>query len=162
MSATKRTTLIWEWEDVPLTAYFETAIERERRWAMERYAMGMVAYHSKPRWELRPYECHKVSPLGYKGTRSQVGQRAWRLQEDEPFNLKQALTSRRNYRAWLMQKQGVTYRAIADLIGVSRERVRQIVAKQNRLQLQLWRNPPDTRIIRGESPIHNEPWTEPT
>ena len=162
MSATKRTTLIWEWEDVPLTAYFETALERERRWAMERYAMGMVAYHSKPRWELRPYECDKVSPLGYRGARLQVGQRAWRLQEGESFKLKQALTSRRNYAAWRMRKQGVTFRVIAESMMVTRERARQIVAKQNRIQLQLWRNPLDTRIIRGESPIHDEPWTEST
>ena len=66
----------------------------------------------------------------------------------------------RNYRAWCMRKQGSTFRVIAESFGVSLERARQIVNKQDRIQLQLWRNPPDTRIIRGESPIHDEPWAE--
>lgn len=172
MSGPKRTTLIWEWEDVPLTAYFETATERTRRWTMERYAMGMVAYHSKPRWELRPYECGKVSPLClYRAAKGMVSI-APRLQSNEYPPPRRRLTpagrhfqrtqrwANRNYRAWYMRKQGSTFRAIAESFGVSLERARQIVAKQDRIQLQLWRNPPDTRIIRGESPIHDEPWTE--
>ncbi len=172
MSGPKRTTLIWEWEDVPLTAYFETATERTRRWARERYAMGMVAYHGKPRWELRPYECDKVSPLClYRAAKGMVSI-APRLQSNEYPPPRRRLTpaerhfqrtqrwANRNYRAWYMRKRGGAYPAIAERIGLSKEHTRQIVLKQNRIQLQLWRNPPDTRIIRGESPIHDEPWTE--
>ncbi len=160
MSVVKRASLIEEWVDVPLTAYFETTIERERRWTMERHALGMVAYHSKPRWERRPYERREVTPIGYRGTTLQVNRWVYRLQENEEFILRDAWISRRNYAAWLRRKRGETYPAIAKRMGLSTRHTRQIVLKQDRIQLWLWRNPLDTRIIRGESPIHDELWTE--
>ena len=158
-----RESLLHDWEEVLLTKHFETPAMRTLRWERERRFVGGVRFWGKPRWHKRPYERDKVEPLGSCWLSRERMLWAGRLQmETKKMKVADAKQQRaaRSYGAWLMRKNGVVYRVIAESLQVTIERARQIVAKQDRIQLQKWRDPSDDSIIRGESPIHDEPWTE--
>lgn len=161
-----RESLTHDWEEVLLTPHFETSAMRAARWERERRLVGDVMCWGKPRWYERHYERDHVEPLGAYGLSREMRLWAGRLQSKKVKAKKGGMKevkqqwAARNYQAWLMRKHGAYYRVIAESLQVTLDRARQIVAKQDRIQRQKWRYPSDDRIIRGESPIHDEPWTE--
>lgn len=151
-----------------MTPHFETPAMRELRWERERRLAGDVLCWAKPRWHYRPFERDHVEPLGAYGLSREMKRLALRLQKKEPrtltvegerFQVRQQW-DRQQYQAWLMRKRGAIYHVIAEALGVSPSRARQMVYKQNRLQIHRWRWQQDPTTMRGDSPIHTEPWTD--
>ena len=89
--------------------------------------------------------CRPSVPPPYIAQTWRAKQEIWRMRRIHIYN------------AW---RRGEKYSAIARLYRLSPERVRQIVGKEETARLRRWRRGGRPGVVRGESPIHTEPWSD--
>lgn len=66
----------------------------------------------------------------------------------------------RRVHCYRFRASGWTLARIAELMGCSPQRVSQIIAQEHRRRLRRWRLGLPVPYIRGDSPIHTEPWLD--